>query len=210
MTSTDPDHPDATASGWELVGAAQRGDRAGFAELYRRYQPPVYGFVLSRTRDRTLAEDLTSETFLRAWRRIDTVHDQGQGRDVVAWLVTIARNLVYDHLKSSRHRCEVLTDDPTAGAAAAAGGAGAAGRDPVQAVLDAETATALAGWVARLSPAGRECLRLWFTAELSIPETAAVTGRTENAVKSQRHRTLTRLARIAATHPDPTVLGGVA
>ena len=184
----------AEASGWELVGAAQRGDRAGFAGLYRRYHRPVFGFVLSRTGDRTLAEDLTAETFLRAWRGIDTVHDQGRGRDVGAWLVTIARHLVYDHVKSARYRYEVLTDDPTGIAV----GAGGAGRDPVHAVLDAETAAEVAGWVRQLPPDGRRCVRLRFVDQLSPAEIAVVMGRTEGAVKALRHRALARLARLAA------------
>ena len=65
----------------------------------------VFRYVLFRVGDRELAEDVTSETFLRALRRIASV--SYQGRDVGAWFVTIARNLVLDHVKSSRFRLEV-------------------------------------------------------------------------------------------------------
>src|ERR687893_71225 len=133
-----PDPPgsgDATAS-WDLVSAAQRGDREAFGRLYGRYVGPVSRFLTSRVPDRALAEDLTSETFLRALRRIDSVHDQG--RDVGAWFTTIARNLILDHAKPSRPRLETPTADvpehPTTAAAVS---------DPEQAVIQRDTAEQL-------------------------------------------------------------------
>src|SRR5215468_12431205 len=92
---------------WRLVHAAQRGDALAFGELYNRYVESVYRYVLFRVGDRSWAEDLTSETFVRALRRISSV--SYQGRDVGAWFITIARNLVLDHVKSSRFRLEVAT-----------------------------------------------------------------------------------------------------
>ena len=94
---------DATPS-WELVEAAQAGDREAFGQLYARYAGGVSRFLGHRVRDRALVEDLTSETFARALRRIDSVRDQG--RDPGAWLTTIARNLVFDHTKSSRYKLD--------------------------------------------------------------------------------------------------------
>ena len=73
---------------------------AGLLALYDSALPLVHGYLLSRCGDRATAEDLTSETFVRALRRIDSL--SAQGRDVGAWLVTIARNLALDHLKSGR------------------------------------------------------------------------------------------------------------
>ena len=87
---------------WALVNAAQAGDMAAYGELFELYFDMVFRFVLFRTGDRALAEDLTSETFVRALRRISSV--SYQGRDIGAWFVTIARNLIFDHVKSSRYR----------------------------------------------------------------------------------------------------------
>jgi RNA polymerase sigma-70 factor (ECF subfamily) len=96
----DAPGPEVDIAAWELVAAAQQGDQNAFGQLYDRYVDVVFRFVLFRVGDRPLAEDLTSETFLRALRRISSV--SYQGRDVGAWFVTIARNLVLDHVKSSR------------------------------------------------------------------------------------------------------------
>jgi hypothetical protein len=67
----------------------------------------VFRFVGSRVRDRSLVEDLTSETFLRALRRID--FGGCQVRNAGAWFTTIARNLVLDYARYSRRRPERAT-----------------------------------------------------------------------------------------------------
>ena len=94
---------------WALVHRAQEGDAEAFGELYDHYVTMVHRYVYHRVGDRATAEDVTSETFVRALRRIDSL--SFQGRDVGAWLVTIARNIILDHVKSSRYRLEVTTAD---------------------------------------------------------------------------------------------------
>jgi RNA polymerase sigma-70 factor (ECF subfamily) len=93
----------------QCVERAQAGDGAAFAELYTAYSDTVYRYVYYRVGGRTSAEDLTSEVFARAFQRLDTF--TWRGRDVGAWLVTIARNLVADHFTSARFRLEVTTGE---------------------------------------------------------------------------------------------------
>ncbi|MGW4874337.1 sigma factor, partial [Streptomyces chartreusis] len=76
----------------ELVERAQAGEADAFGRLYDQYSDTVYRYIYYRVGGKATAEDLTSETFLRALRRIGTF--TWQGRDFGAWLVTIARNLV--------------------------------------------------------------------------------------------------------------------
>ena len=92
-----------------LVELAQRGDAEAFGQLYDHYVPSVYRYVYYRVGTHALAEDITSETFLRALRSLGSF--RWQGRDFGAWLVTIARNLVTDHFKSGRFRLEVATGE---------------------------------------------------------------------------------------------------
>ncbi|WP_435839164.1 sigma-70 family RNA polymerase sigma factor [Streptodolium elevatio] len=92
-----------------LVHQAQAGDSESFAELYNTYVETVYRYVYYRVGRRETAEDLTSETFLRALRGISTF--TWEGRDFGAWLVTIARNLVTDEFTSGRFRHEVATGE---------------------------------------------------------------------------------------------------
>lgn len=93
----------------DLVERAQAGEAEAFGRLYDQYSDTVYRYIYYRVGGKATAEDLTSETFLRALRRIGTF--TWQGRDFGAWLVTIARNLVADHFKSSRFRLEVTTGE---------------------------------------------------------------------------------------------------
>jgi len=173
---------------WELVAAAQRGDREAFGRLYGEYAGPVSRFLAGKVPDSGLAEDLTNETFLRALRRIDSVSDQG--RDVGAWFTTIARNLVLDHLKSSRHRLERTAAEipESAGRSVVMG--------PEDAVIQKDTAARLWRQVDQLPPDQRECIRLRFGQDLSSAQTAAVMDRSELAVRALRHRALSRLREV--------------
>ncbi|HEV7648238.1 MAG TPA: sigma-70 family RNA polymerase sigma factor [Actinophytocola sp.] len=171
---------------WDLVHAAQDGDRSAFGRLYNRYVDVVFRYVLFRVGDRELAEDVTSETFLRALRRIESV--SYQGRDVGAWFVTIARNLVLDHVKSSRFRLEVATAEVDDSRPAESG--------PEQQVLSKVTRTALLQCVGQLGDDQRECIVLRFLQGLSVAETAKVMDRNEGAVKALQHRAVRRLAQL--------------
>ena len=184
--AADHPGPEVDTSAWELVTAAQQGDQNAFGQLYDRYVDVVFRFVLFRVGDRPLAEDLTSETFLRALRRISSV--SYQGRDVGAWFVTIARNLVLDHVKSSRYRLEMTTADIL--------DSSADDRGPEHKVVEEATATELMRCVAQLGHDQQECIMLRFIQGLSVSETAAVMGRNEGAVKALQHRAVRRLAQL--------------
>jgi RNA polymerase sigma-70 factor (ECF subfamily) len=166
------------SDGWDLIEAAQAGDRDAFGSLYSRYAPGVSRFVGSRTQDPALTQDLTSETFARALRRIDSV--SYQGRDAGAWFTTIARNLVLDHVKSHRYQREQATAEVT--------DARAEQDTPEQAVIRQDTAADVRRRVAQLPTDQQDCIRLRFFNELSVAETAAVMGRNEGAVKALQHR----------------------
>jgi RNA polymerase sigma-70 factor (ECF subfamily) len=186
-----PEVPEAREPGesWELVHAAQQGDTSAFAKLYDRYVDVVFRYVLFRVGDRELAEDVTSETFLRALRRIGSV--SYQGRDVGAWFVTIARNLVLDHVKSSRYRLEVATAEVDDSRRVEIG--------PEQQVISKVTTAALLECVEQLGDDQRECIVLRFLQGLSVAETAEVMHRNEGAVKALQHRAVRRLAQLLPT-----------
>jgi RNA polymerase sigma-70 factor (ECF subfamily) len=169
---------------WQLVRRTQTGDAEAFGELYDRYVDMVHRYVHHRVGNRTTAEDVTSETFLRALRRIDSL--SFQGRDVGAWLLTIARNIVLDHVKSSRYRLEVSTADMRDADGVTDG--------PEDAVVQRLTNETLVECMRRLGPEQQECLALRFLHGLSVSETAQVMGKRAGAVKTLQHRAVRRLA----------------
>jgi RNA polymerase sigma-70 factor (ECF subfamily) len=169
-----------------LVELARGGDSEAFGQLYDHYQGSVYRFVYYRTRSQTLAEDLTSETFLRALRNMSGF--RWQGKDFGAWLMTIARNLCTDHYKAGRTRLEQTTDDMSAHDDATEG--------PENAVLAGLTNDVLLDGLRQLSDEQRDCLIMRFLQGLSIAETAAVLGRSDGAVKQLQLRGVRNLAKL--------------
>jgi RNA polymerase sigma-70 factor, ECF subfamily len=176
-----------TATALRLVERAQGGDADAFGELYDRYVDLVFRYISYRVSSRQLAEDLTSETFLRALRRIGTF--TWQGRDVGAWFVTIARNLVADHYKSSRYRLETTTEDLSTVSREVE-------ESPEGAVLEALRDRALLDAVRQLGSEQQECIALRFLQGLSVAETAAVMGKNEGAIKALQYRAVRSLGKL--------------
>ncbi|QES49502.1 RNA polymerase subunit sigma-24 [Streptomyces venezuelae] len=170
----------------DLVERAQAGEADAFGRLYDQYSDTVYRYIYYRVGGKATAEDLTSETFLRALRRISTF--TWQGRDFGAWLVTIARNLVADHFKSSRFRLEVTTGEML--------DANEVERSPEDSVLESLSNAALLEAVRKLNPQQQECVTLRFLQGLSVAETARVMGKNEGAIKTLQYRAVRTLARL--------------
>ncbi|WP_327635480.1 sigma-70 family RNA polymerase sigma factor [Kribbella sp. NBC_00482] len=170
----------------ELIRLAQAGDGAAFGRLYDRYLPSIYRYTYSKTSSRSAAEDLTSETFLRAFRAI--ARRPRAHLNFAAWLVTIARNVVIDHHRSGWSRLAIVTDEVDPQVDESMG--------PEQAALASVSEAALRGALSLLPDDQRECLLLRFFAGLSISETAAAMDRTDGAVKQLQFRATNRLRRI--------------
>ena len=173
----------------EVISRARAGEGEAFAELYDRYVDLVYRYIYYRVGSVALAEDLTSETFVRALRRLPKF--EWQGRDFGAWLVTIARNLIADHYKSGRYRLEVATEDIVL-AANARGSAEA----PEREVIESLTNRTLLEAVKRLGAEQQECIVLRFLQGLSVAETALAMGKNEGAIKALQYRAVRTLGRM--------------
>lgn len=160
------------------------------AELYTRYCDVVFRFIFFRVGSRPLAEDLTSDTFVRAMRRIR--HFEWRGTDPGAWLVTIARNLIADHFKSGRYRLETTVPDVI--------GTGDRADRPEDrpeeiAVQNLSNARVLAA-VRELSLEQQECITLRFMRQYSTEETAQAMGKNVGAIKALQYRAVRSLARL--------------
>lgn len=185
-TQQNPQHAveDTHAEAWELVTRAQEGDGEAFGQLFLRYKETVYRYIYYRVGDQATAEDFTSETFLRALRRIGAI--TYQGRDIGAWFVTIARNIVLDHAKSARHRLEVTIPEAIEHSDTGPG--------PEDSAISALTTERLMRALNRLGADQRECVLLRFIHGMSVGETAEIMGRNSGAVKALQHRAIRRLA----------------
>ena len=189
MTSSthDTDHDDRTSRARELAAAASAGDREAFGELYRMYYGEVFAFVFRRSTSRQLAEDIVSETFVRALRAIDGFVSIAGGFG--GWVITIARHLLADHYKSMCHQRERPSSERLP-------------MDQVTAstediVLEQMSYEAVRAAVGNLNPLQQACIRARFLEELSVTETAEQLERMEHAVKALQHRATRALAKDA-------------
>jgi RNA polymerase sigma-70 factor (ECF subfamily) len=181
---------DAHAEVWALIERSQAGEDVAFGEIYDRYVDTVFRFVYFRVGNRQVAEDLTSDTFLNAFRRINSFTYQGS--DLGAWLVTIARNLVADHFKSKRYKLEVSTGDVIDDNCEDRGPEG----NPESTVIGHITNVALLTAVQQLGPEQQECIVLRFLRGLTVAETAQTMGKNVGSVKALQYRATRALARL--------------
>jgi RNA polymerase sigma-70 factor, ECF subfamily len=166
-----------------------RGEDAA-RRLYRTYGDELYGFALSRLRDRELAEEVVQEVFTRVWRNADAF-DSARG-SVRTWLYGIARNAIVDCERHRARRVPLARFEP------------AEEDDPVgepieQALLRWQLQSAFA----RLTPEHREVLRLGHFKGLSVREIAEVTGLAPGTVKSRTYYALQSL-RLALDEMEAT------
>jgi len=154
-----------------------------FEALYRSSRDDVHAYVMTLLRDRGAAEDVTAQTFERAYRRRRTF-DRRRGEER-AWLFGIARNAALDELRR-RRRLSTLVVDPEAPEDADAG-----------AVVDGDDLllrrTAIRAALATLSARDREVIALKFHAGLSNAELAGVLGVSESNAGTILHRSVQKL-----------------
>ena len=151
-----------------------------FDALYAQHAPSVYRFVLSLSGNRAMAEDITSETFVRVWcarERVDIA-------TVIGYLITIARHLYLEQLRSQRGHAALDTER---GDSAPGPHALAAGRAELAAVLvDLQT----------LAEPDRAALLMRAQDQMSYEEIAAALQISAGAAKVKVHRARRRIAEL--------------
>jgi RNA polymerase sigma-70 factor (ECF subfamily) len=173
-----------------LIQRAKQGDRAAFAEIYDRHQSAIYRYIFYQVSDVATAEDLTSEVFVRLVEKIDRF--TYQGRPLLAWLYTIARNLVMDHHRRAG-KSQLLSLDEQLVADAIA---------PEEATERRLTQDRLTAAIAHLTEDQRQVILLKFVEGLGNETTAQALGKTVGSVKSLQHRALAALRRILEKNGD--------
>jgi RNA polymerase sigma-70 factor (ECF subfamily) len=153
-----------------LVGAAQQGDRAAFAELYTAYARMVHGILLARV-PRADVDDLVQDVFLQAMQRLRALRDTAA---FGGWLAAIARNRAADHTRRAPRLTE-LPDD-----------IGSSDQDQTEAL-------AVLAVIQTLPDAYRETLVLRLVEGMTGPEIAARTGLTAASVRVNLHRGMKQL-----------------
>lgn len=166
----------------ELVELA-KSDQAAFGELYERYVKKIYNYIYYRTSNQHDAEDLTARVFHRAMAHIENYEDKGV--PFQAWLYRIAHNLVANWHRDRGRRKIIPLDEYVATSLQS--------ESPDRHAEDAEERELLMEAIRRLPNERQQLLILKFVEHLSNAEIGAIMDRTEGAIKSLYHRTLTTL-----------------
>jgi len=100
-----------TESDDELVKQCLSGDKEKFRQLYEKYKKQVYGLAYKMTRHHEDAQELSQETFIRAYEKLNYYQ---LGTNFRAWLLRILHNLCIDYQRSPRHSRNEPMDDTIA------------------------------------------------------------------------------------------------
>jgi len=93
----------------ELVDRAASGNSKAFGELYSLYLDRIYRYVFYKVRNEMIAEDITEEVFIKAWRSISSC--KGKGRTFLPWLYRVAHNQVIDSYRKRRTDVSLETEE---------------------------------------------------------------------------------------------------
>lgn len=180
----------------DIIEKAKSGNQMAFSQLLDRYWPEVYHFQLKRTQNENDAEDITIQTFSRAFEKIDS-YDPAY--NFSTWLITISKNLHVDLLRQRKRNLLEGSDQQ--------------GSDAMKLILDESPSAedqliieqnlkTLLRFLKRLKPAYREIIDLRYFQEMSYADIATKLGEPINTIKVKLLRAKKLLAALIA---DPSV-----
>ena len=163
-----------------------KGDRAGFAQVYRHTSRKLFGVCLRVLRDRSDAEDALQDVFVKVWQKASTF-DPARSSPVT-WLAILARNTAIDRLRARASR----PSQPLTAEALAVRDPSASASETLEA---AEQSRLIAGWIAQLDARQASAIRGAFFGGATYSELAAREGVPLGTMKSWVRRGLASLSR---------------
>jgi RNA polymerase sigma-70 factor (ECF subfamily) len=167
----------------EPVVDKARVDR-DFAALYKAHLRDVYSYAYYRVGNHHDAEDLTTQTFLQAYRHFERAQRESAGRPLRPWLIRIAHNLAANYYRDRSRRPQTPIDDAPPIAATHTTEALVEDRDDLKRILEC---------VQKLPDDRREALIMRFALGMDNREIARALGRTDGATKVLLHRAIRQL-----------------
>jgi len=178
-----------------ILQRAVKGDSAAFAEIYDFYVVKIYRFIYLKTSSREIAEDLTSDTFLKCWKYIQKKKNEGNSKNIIKnnnlgpFLYKIARNLVIDYYRKKK---DLLVEIDEAEKYAIADDK----QDLLSQITRKQDIEELRLALSSLKDEYQEILILRYVEDLDMKEIAEITGRSEGALRVQIHRATKALEKV--------------
>ncbi|PIE48890.1 MAG: RNA polymerase subunit sigma-70 [Flavobacteriales bacterium] len=171
-----------------VINKAKEGEENAFTHLLNAYWPDVYRFLLSKTREENEAEDLTIQSFSRAFDRLETYNTNYEFKN---WLLAIANNLFIDELrkkktetvsisKSNDEAYHVLDEEP----------------NPIDQLINEQNLAQLLAYIKQLKPHYQEIIMLRFFQEMQYKEMANELNEPMSTIKVKLLRAKKLLAEI--------------
>ena len=176
-----PNRPNPAADDAALAGRLSKGERTAAEDLVSRYYERIYLFMRAVGHNRQTSEDLTQETFLRAWYHIGQLRD---GKALNGWLFRIASNVSKLHHRRHKDRSTVDLESIEPPAGGADGSSRAGEREQMGRLHEA---------VARLPWKLKQAIVLHYMEQLTISEAAEAAGIRPGTLKSRLNRGLESL-----------------
>ncbi len=167
-----------------LVRRAQQRDQTALTQLYEGNFDKIYRYIVLKIGERTEAEDMTQQVFLKAFKSISSYRYRGM--PFSAWLFRIAHNLVVDYLRKKSKRVTVPLNEALA----------VGNNDPRAEVERNLEVEGLALATKKLTRAQQEVISLRFAGEMSIAQVAKVMGKSEGAIKALQHSAILSLRKV--------------
>lgn len=167
-----------------LVRRSQTGDQDAFACLYNAYLERIYRYVYFRVDDQQLAEDITSQVFLKAWEKLHSY--QTDSSPFIAWIYRIAHNTVVDNYRTRKISVSLENVKPKE----------ISHIDGIDEKLDLQIESQqLREALQELTEDQQQVLILKFVAQRSTEEIAQQLGKQPGAIRALQMRALQGLAR---------------
>jgi RNA polymerase sigma-70 factor (ECF subfamily) len=169
-----------------LLERAKSYDVNALAEIYDHYEARIYSYIYHRVGSQPVAQDLTSQVFLRVLEAIQ--HQRAWQSSFSGWLYRIAHNLVIDHYRRRDRNAVAPLDDLSMLPSHSEG--------PEQSAERALNAETLRNAINRLTEEQAQVVTLRFLEGLSITEVAEMMGKTEGSIKAMQYRAVSSLRRL--------------
>jgi RNA polymerase sigma-70 factor (ECF subfamily) len=153
-----------------------------FSDFYRDHLRDVYNYTYYRTGNHHDAEDLTTQTFLQAYRHFERAQREANGRPLRPWLIRIAHNLAANYYRDRSRKPTAVLDDDVGEL-----------HETEDLVVGREDAVAVLEGVRSLPEDRREALIMRFALGMDNREIARALGRTDGATKVLIHRAIKQL-----------------
>jgi len=172
----------------QLVGNFLSGDNSAFEQLLKRYLKSVYNFLYRFVNDRSIADDLTQETFIKVWKNL---RHFDRNRNFKTWLFAIAKNTAYDWLKKKKtipfsaftdeegdNKLENVPEDEIL---------------PDELLQKADAARELEAALKKIPDQYRIILLMRYKDDFSLQEIAEILSKPYNTIKSRHQRALSAI-----------------